>query len=73
MKEKAHVKNSDLKNFIYLFFILFVIWLVLTTSFHWQEIIVGIFISFILALYLHKNYLELGLPKITVKKKELAG
>ena len=68
MKEKTHVKNFDLKNFIYLFFILFVIWLFLTTSFHWQEISVGIFISLILALYLHKNYQELGLPKITIKK-----
>jgi len=68
MKEKTHVKNFDLKNFIYLFFILFVIWLFLTTSFHWQELCVGIFISLTLALYLHKNYLELGLPKITIKK-----
>jgi len=68
MKENTHVKNFDLKNFTYLFIILFVIWLFLTTSFHWQEISVGIFISLILALYLHKNYLELGLPKITIKK-----
>jgi len=68
MKENTHAKNFNLKNFTYLFIILFAIWLVLTTSFHWQEISVGIFISLILALYLHKNYQELGLPKITIKK-----
>jgi len=61
-------KNNRLKNFFYLFTILIAIWLALTTTFQWQELSVGIFISLVLALFLNKNYLKLGLPPISIKR-----
>jgi len=61
-------KSDNVKNFLYLFIILLAIWLALTSTFQWQELTVGIFISFILALFLNKNYLELGLPILSIKR-----
>jgi len=61
-------KNNRPKNFFYLFTILIAIWLALTTTFQWQELSVGIFISLVLALFLNKNYLKLGLPPISIKR-----
>jgi len=61
-------KNNRLKNFIYLFTFLIAIWLALTTTFQWQELSVGIFISLVLALFLNKNYLKLGLPPLSIKR-----
>ena len=68
MVEMAYTATDRGRNFIYLFLILLVIWLALTSSFHWQELSIGIFLSFILSLFLHKNYLELGLPPFSVKR-----
>ena len=61
-------KNNRLKNFFYLFTFLIAIWLALTTTFQWQELSVGIFISLVLALFLNKNYLKLGLPPLNIKR-----
>ncbi len=64
-----NVRNrSWLKNFLYLFFFLIIIWLALTTTFQWQELIVGILISLLLASFLNKNYIKLGLPTLSLKK-----
>jgi len=68
MLEKEVEKRFGLKNFLYLFFFLIIIWLTLTTTFQWQELCVGIFTSLVLALFLNKNYIELGLPSLTIKK-----
>jgi len=57
MLEKEVEKRFGLKNFLYLFFFLIIIWLTLTTTFQWQELCVGIFISLVLALFLNKNYI----------------
>jgi multicomponent Na+:H+ antiporter subunit E len=61
-------KNNRLKNFFYLFTFLISIWLALTTTFQWQELSAGIFISLVLALFLNKNYLKLGLPPLSIKR-----
>ena len=61
-------KNNRLNNFFYLFTFLIAIWLALTTTFQWQELSVGIFISLVLALFLNKNYLKLGLPPLSIKR-----
>ena len=61
-------KDNRLKNFFYLFTFLIAIWLTLTTTFQWQELSVGIFISLVLALFLNKNYLKLGLPPVSIKR-----
>jgi len=68
MLEKDIENKCWVKNFLYLFFFLIIIWLALTSTFQWQELTVGIFISFILALFLNKNYLELGLPILSIKR-----
>lgn len=50
------------RNFACLSCLLFVIWLMLTSSLHWQEVSVGAILSIALALPLHRKYIELGLP-----------
>ncbi|MBN1467075.1 Na+/H+ antiporter subunit E [candidate division KSB1 bacterium] len=68
MTKTNHGTIRRLRNFAYLFTILFIIWLALTSNLHWQELSVGILIALILASYLHKNYTELGLPPVTFKR-----
>jgi multicomponent Na+:H+ antiporter subunit E len=47
---------------------LFVLWLLLTSSLHWQELAVGGALSLILALFLGKSYVALGLPPLSIKR-----
>ncbi len=61
IKEKA-------KNFIYLFLFLFLVWLCLTSSLRIQELLTGLVVSFILALFCNKFYLDLGLPSLSLKR-----
>lgn len=68
MPETVRKATHRVRNFFYLFFILLIIWLALTSSFHWQELGVGILVSLILSFSLHKNYLELGLPPFSLKR-----
>lgn len=68
MAEGIHKTTHGFRNFAYLFLILFIIWLLLTSSFHWQELSVGIVISLVLSLILHKNYYKLGLPPLGIKR-----
>jgi len=58
----------QLRNFLYLFVILVIIWLILTGTFHWQEISIGILISLIMSIFLSKRYEYLGLPPLSVKR-----
>jgi len=57
-----------LKNFLYLFLFLMLVWLALTSTVNLQELTAGIIISLILSLVLSKNYLELGLPPLSIKR-----
>jgi len=57
-----------LKNFLYLFLFLMLVWLALTSTVNLQELTAGIIISLILSLVLIKNYLELGLPPLSIKR-----
>lgn len=68
MPEKVHGAAPRARNFIYLFVILMGIWLALTSSFHWQELVTGFLVSFMLTCFLNKNYLALGLPPLGVKR-----
>ncbi len=68
MMEKAQRGSHRARSFLYLFFILIVVWLALTSSCQWQELTVGCIISLVLALILHKNYLALGFPPLSVKR-----
>ena len=68
MAETVHESTHRLRSFLYLLFFLFLIWLALTSSFHWQELAVGACISLLLALILHKRYFALGLPPLSIKR-----
>ncbi len=68
MEEMAQETPHRLRNFLYLFFILLIIWLILTSSLHWQELSTGFIISLVVALLLHKNYSPLGLPPLSLKR-----
>ena len=68
MEETVHEATHRIRNFAYLFSILFIIWLTLTSSLHWQELSAGVFISIVLSLILSKNYNKLGLPPIGIKR-----
>jgi multicomponent Na+:H+ antiporter subunit E len=68
MPDKTQPRTHRLRDFTYLLLFLFIIWLALTSSFHWQELITGFVISLVLSLILHKNYLTLGLPPFSIKR-----
>jgi len=62
------MSNGRLRGFIYLFTLLMVIWLALTSSLDGQELAVGLFISIVLALFLTKEYADLGFPPFTPRR-----
>jgi multicomponent Na+:H+ antiporter subunit E len=68
MPATSHSRTYRARNFFYLFFILFIIWLALTSSFHWQELSAGLLVSLVLSIILNKNYQGLGLPPLSVKR-----
>ena len=68
MTETVIESTHRVRNFSYLFLILLIIWLALTSSFHWQELSVGIFLSLTLSLFLYKRYIGLGLPPLSLKR-----
>ncbi|MBA7631930.1 Na(+)/H(+) antiporter subunit E [subsurface metagenome] len=68
MAEMVGRENHKVRNFLYLFILLVLIWLALTSSFQWQELTAGIVISLLLSLILNKNYLTLGLPPLSIKR-----
>lgn len=57
-----------LKNFSYSFVLLSLVWLGLTSTFNWQEILVGLTISFFLAAVISSGYARLGLPPLGIKR-----
>lgn len=66
---KSSMKNeSYAKNFLYLFIFMMLIWLALTSSLHWQELIVGCIVSIIISIFLNSNYQNLGLPALSLTK-----
>jgi len=68
MEKQEYTSESKLRSFIYLFLFTIFIWLCLTSSLHYQELLTGIFISLFLTILLHKQYNELGLPPLTLKR-----
>ncbi len=61
------IKNRA-ESFLYLFLFLVLIWLCLTSTFNRQELVSGIFISLVLAVFLNESYLRLGLPPLSLKR-----
>ena len=68
MAEMIDGKNHKLRNFLYLFVFLVIIWLALTSTLQWQEVSVGVVISLIISFILSKTYLKLGFPPLHVKR-----
>ena len=60
--------RERIKNFFYIFVFLFFLWLALTFPLKKEEIVLGGFISFVLALFLNKLYLNLGLPFLSFRR-----
>jgi len=60
--------KDRIKSFLYLFLILILIWLALVSTLEYQELLSGILISLILALFLNEYYLKLGLPPLSLKR-----
>jgi len=56
------------RNFIYLFVFLFLTWLGLTVSLNSQEILAGVLVSLILALFLNRSFMNLGLPSLSITR-----
>ncbi len=68
MVERIFKKSTTrVRIFLYLFILLTLVWMALTSTLHWQELTAGVLISFILSLFLSKSYVGLGLPTPTVK------
>lgn len=68
MISKHYSLQQKIKSFLYLFILLEIVWLIFTSSFHYQEVITGIFVSLIISLLSWKQYLELDLPALSFKK-----
>ncbi|MBN2619642.1 Na+/H+ antiporter subunit E [candidate division WOR-3 bacterium] len=60
--------GSRLKSFLWLFFILLIVWLLLTATFNYQEFWVGVAAALLIALFTNEFYLRLGFPPITPKR-----
>ena len=68
MSKQKYSGPDKLKNFLYLFVFLMLVWLALTASFDLQKLTAGILVSLILSFFLGKVYIELGLPQLSIKK-----
>jgi multicomponent Na+:H+ antiporter subunit E len=68
MTERIYSFADRIKGFLYLFILLVLVWFALTSSFRFQEVIIGIFTSFVLSVFLSRYYFELGLPPLGVKR-----
>jgi len=62
------MRTNRIRNFFYLFFFLVIIWLCLTSSLGSEELVTGISVSFILALFLTGSYSKLGLPPFSLRR-----
>jgi len=68
MEGKEFGFKGRAKSFLYLFLILILVWLALTSTLKYQEFLAGIFIAFILAVFLNRYYLRLGFPPLGLKR-----
>ena len=66
--EKTCTFGEKISDFLFLFILLSLIWLALTSSVQIEELITGFIISFILSLVLFKDYRTLGLPNFSIKR-----
>jgi multicomponent Na+:H+ antiporter subunit E len=68
MTDTTNERTGRIRDYCYLFVMLFATWLMLTSSLQWQELATGALISVVLAIYLGKTYASLGMPPLSVKR-----
>jgi len=68
MKQQNITSTERIKSFAYLLVFSFAVWLALTSSLEIQEVSVGIGVCVVVALWLSRYYLHLGLPPLSVKR-----
>ena len=68
MSDTANERTGRARDYCYLFVMLFAIWMVLTSSVQWQELVTGALVSVVLAIYLGRTYASLGMPPLSVKR-----
>lgn len=68
MEDRAVGLRDKIKATLYLFLLLIVMWLCLTSTFDWQELLSGIIISLLLAIFLNEFYRQLGFPPFTLRR-----
>jgi len=57
-----------MRNYFYLFCLLFGAWLCLTSSMNSQELITGAIVSVIISVFFGRWYARLGLPPLSIKR-----
>lgn len=68
MEEIKQNRGHLLRNFVYLFLILLIVWVALTLSLEKAELITGVIVSFILSFSLSRSFHIIGFPFVTIKK-----
>ncbi|MCK4514599.1 MAG: Na+/H+ antiporter subunit E, partial [Spirochaetaceae bacterium] len=68
MTDTTDERTGRMRDYCYLFVMLFATWLMLTSSLQWQELATGALISVVLAIYLGKTYASLGMPPLSIKR-----
>ena len=62
------MKSNKITNFLYLFFFSVILWICLTSTLRLDELVTGIGVSFLLALFLAGTYYKLGLPPFSLRR-----
>ncbi len=68
MKQQNVTAAERIKSFAYLLVFSFAVWLALTSTVEIQEVGVGIVVCVVVALWLSRYYLRLGLPPLSAKR-----
>lgn len=68
MTETGGKAARSVRGSFYLLLFLFAVWLALTSSLHWQELLTGALVSVVLTLFLWRTYAGLGLPPLSIKR-----
>ncbi|MBN1295030.1 MAG: Na+/H+ antiporter subunit E [Candidatus Latescibacteria bacterium] len=68
MADPESTSDNKLRSILYMFLFLYLIWLCLSASLHYQELLAGIFFCLLLTIFLHRQYYSLGLPPLTIKR-----
>jgi len=59
---------SKLNRFIYTWLILFLVWLGFTTTFAFAEVVTGVLLSFVVAIFSYKSFTQAGLKSFSPKR-----